>query len=161
MQTFCKKSIFFHLFKGILAVIFSFFFLPEAAAQIDAEKVLDNATLVTITPKDFKLSLNGQIILPFEYGKATLSNTEDVKLLRYVDVYKIDLVYTWHSSGKTEMRQKPLNIMRLAELQKLMPDILSSKKIKWSLVVQTDENVIHEKDHFHGFIVHYRMPKVN
>jgi hypothetical protein len=132
------------------------FFSGKVFAQQKAEKVLESANVVTISPKDFKMSLNGQIILPFEYGKATLSNTEDVRLLKYVDVYKIDLVYTWHSSGTTEIRQKPLNLQRLTELEKLIPEILSSKKIKWELVVQTDKDIMHEKDLFHGFVVHYK-----
>jgi replication initiation and membrane attachment protein DnaB len=159
-----QSSLINHYFSGAKILFFTLILtflgqVNQVFSQSDAEKVLDAASLTTIAPKDFQMNLLGQIMLKFDYGKATLSNFEDVTLMKYIDIYKIDLVYTWHSSGKTEIRQKPLNIQRLAELEKLFPNLLKSKKIKWQLVVQTDENVMHEKDLFHGFVVHYKLPK--
>jgi DNA-directed RNA polymerase subunit H (RpoH/RPB5) len=146
-----------YLFFSILCTFLAF----SAVAQ-NAESILTKMEFREIKDYDFSKSFSEQIILKMPFGKNNFLNETDIALVGRVTVTKIELVYSNCPQPVTfdSEKQKSLNLQRLKILESKIPDIFKNDAVKWELVAQTGCATSKEaRDLFHGFVIHYTIPK--
>lgn len=97
-----------------------------------------------------------QLAITMPFAKELILNPEQQKALTEKAIIKIELVYTKYRTSPL-FNQKELNIKRLQELQKLLPQLFKNPLWGFELVSQTKGNSRQECNQmFHGFIFTFR-----
>jgi len=94
-----------------------------------------------------------KIVLKNHFGKYTVLNPENIKLIKGQAVFSVEVVYTDYPKG---LDFDLLNKKRLASLFQLAPELFSNNMITWKLVKQTGCKEGSEYDFFHGIVITYR-----
>lgn len=143
---------------GFLFVL-TFFLAQSAMAQVPVHQVFDTIQVSYISQFDFKKRFDGEVLLQFHYGRSTINNREDAKLVKDLDIKKVQLLYSWYPTGHAyqEERQRALNYRRVQYLYRLLPDLFRKKGIQWELIAQTKcSSPADARNLFHGFVIQYR-----
>jgi len=110
----------------------------------------------TIKKYDTSMHQANQYFLEMDFAAAKILNPKEPSGYLDKQVVRVELYYTdFHLSDS--FQQSKLNEKRLAELERLIPNIYEQTGIVWRFVVQTgakDEGVA--KTFYHGFVITYR-----
>lgn len=105
---------------------------------------------------DLKQLKSNQLAIAMPFAKEIILNPEQRKYFEEQVVVKIELVYTKYRTSPT-FDQKQLNLNRLTELNKLLPDLFKNPLWDFDLISQTNGNSREEcNPMFHGFIFTFR-----
>ncbi|MDX2362431.1 MAG: hypothetical protein QNK23_16605 [Crocinitomicaceae bacterium] len=101
-----------------------------------------------------KTGLMSSLVFNMGFGKAETISDADLRLLRSVDVFQVDLVF---SDFPNDVNHEPLNLRRIKFMERMRKDLVSDYNIEWKLVRQMAcKNESEAKIMFHGIVVHYR-----
>ncbi len=118
------------------------------------EKVL-NTEVFSIEEVDIHNNEN-RLFLNTSFSSPTILNTEEIKQIKELVIYRIDLVYTSFKSSRT-FNQRELNKKRLLNLHALIPEVFKNELISWRIIEQTAaKNAKEATAYFHGFIFYIR-----
>lgn len=99
---------------------------------------------------------DNQLYIAMPFAKEVVLNPEQEKMFNERVMIKLELVYTQYKTAPS-FNQKQLNINRLKELNKLVPNIFEFRLWDFELISQTNGSSREECDNmFHGFIVTFR-----
>ncbi len=102
-----------------------------------------------------------QLYVKTPFAQPVILNPEQKKLLKEKVIIKVELVYTQFRTSPT-FNQKKLNLNRLKQLKKLVPDVFDFPLWDFQLTEQTNGNSREACDKmFHGFIFTFRPPANN
>lgn len=102
-----------------------------------------------------QLKLN-QLAIAMPFAKEIILNPEQRKYFEEQVVVRIELIYTKYRTSPT-FDQKQLNLNRLIELNKLLPDLFKNPLWDFDLISQINGNSREEcNPMFHGFIFTFR-----
>lgn len=152
-----KNSLFGSMLKKPLFVILLSFCCIAVQANF-LEKLAKSDPVITDAvnrePKNF------QYFIATPFAKPIIISPEIKKELEEVIVEKVELVYTRFRTSPS-FNQEQLNINRLKELDKLLPNLFENPLWEFQLTEQTNGNSREECDKmFHGFILTVR-PNAN
>jgi len=94
------------------------------------------------------------IALPTQFAKPFIIDQKDIDLLAGKTIHHIELIYTQYAESES-FNQEELNNERIAQLKKLLPQVLSDKP-NWTWLEQTGAKTRDvASNYFHGFVIHY------
>ena len=94
-------------------------------------------------------------LLPCSFGKEKFVDTIQFKKIEQKDLSEIWLIYSGFSTNEN-FNQDQLNNLRIAELNKKLPFLKSTTKIKWTdMKIAGLNNLDTAKEQFHGFVLVY------
>ncbi|MCO6501018.1 MAG: hypothetical protein J5I47_11685 [Vicingus serpentipes] len=144
MTKILNQLVFFILFccvHGVLAQSFNELVnqTPQVVDKVEVDELKEN-----------------QLFIATPFAKELIINPEQKQLFQEKVIVKLELVYTQYRTVPS-FNQKQLNINRLEELNKLVPNIFKFRLWGFDLVSQTNGSSREECDKmFHGFIVTFR-----
>lgn len=134
---------------------FVFFFLSTLLFSNQIEYLV-NTNVFEKTKVELSDLTTNQLAISMPFAKELILNPEQQKTLTEKAIIKVELVYTKYRTSPL-FNQKELNIKRLQELQKLLPQLFESPLWDFELVSQTNGNSREECNKmFHGFIFTFR-----
>lgn len=139
--------------KYISFLIFLFSSLSSIANQFQQ---LVDAPIQEVGIVNLNELKSNQLAIAMPFAKELILNPEQQRHFDEQVVVKIELVYTKYRTSPT-FDQKQLNLNRLIELNKLLPDLFKNPLWDYGLVSQTNGNSREEcSPMFHGFIFTFR-----
>jgi len=117
---------------------------------------LVDAPIQEVGVVDLNQLKSNQLAIAMPFAKELILNPEQRKYFEEQVVVKVELVYTKYRTSSS-FDQKELNLTRLIELNKLLPDLFKNPLWDYGLVSQTNGNSREEcNPMFHGFIFTFR-----
>ncbi|MCB9360392.1 MAG: hypothetical protein H6587_07405 [Flavobacteriales bacterium] len=138
-----------------LISFFVFLFLSNYCFSNQVE-YLANTRIIEKNEVNIHKLFPNQLAIAMPFANQLILNPEQKKALEEKAVIKIELVYTKYRTSSL-FNQKELNIKRLKELQKLLPQLFENPLWDFNLISQTNGNSREECNKmFHGFIFTFR-----
>jgi hypothetical protein len=138
----------------IFYLLLILFFAQLSVAQ--NFNALVNTTPSVVAEVDLTALKENQLYIAMPFAKELVLNPEQKKQLKERVVIQLELVYTQYRTV-VSFDQKNLNLKRLKELNKLVPNLFENRFWSFELISQTNGNSRKEcHKMFHGFIVTFR-----
>lgn len=137
---------------------FIFYFLFCCASLLKAQTFNEmvNQSPLYVSEINLEELKENQIYISMPFGKKTVLNPEQEKMLAEKAVIKLELVYTKFRTSET-FNQEQLNLNRFKELNRLAPQLFENRFWGFELISQTKANSRESgSDTFHGFIITFR-----
>ncbi len=137
------------------SILFILFFCAQTISAQEFNEFI-NSTPSYIEQYQLSELKENQLYISMPFGKQTVLNPEQKKMIQEKVLIKLELIYTKYRTAAS-FNQEKLNEKRFVELKKIAPEIFENRFWEYELISQTKGNSRAEANQlFHGFILTFR-----